>query len=325
MIVLSADECHDSAGLIFTPLVGEKILSGGFMYKFLDETKSNLAVDTDTGEVVEAKTVVMPVGSKVITPKQQEAYDEWREQQLKKETRRKIQDEFGYFYFVMKEHEFGNISAENAARLVYLCTFLNYNNEFVWSQRRRVMKSDLQDILLVSLKTAYKFWNEVKDKYIIDCGINGLKLVCPDIIRGRIDNNKPYTKFYIDGIRKIYKACPTNKHRYLGYIYKLLPYTNIEYNIFCHNPDETNIDNVKPLTLTEICSVIGLEESHTDRLRKIYRSLIFECGGKDLYALIFIYNQSGIKSMRGFINPMIFYSGSNYTKVEILKLFAVKK
>lgn len=294
------------------------------MLKYIDEKNSNLARDEDTGEVIEATTVIVPIGSKIQTPEQQKAAREWREQQEKQLIRRKLQDEFGYFYFVMKEHEFGNISAESAARLIYLCTFLNFNNEFVWSQRRKIKKSDLQDVLLVSLKTAYKFWNEVKDKYIIDCGSDGLKLNCPDIIRGRIDNGKSYAKFYIDGIRKIYKACPTHKHRYLGYIYKLLPYSNIEYNIFCHNPEETDIDNIEPLTLTELCSILGFEESHTDRFRKVYRNLVFEYGGKEIYAVVFLYNQSGIKSLRGFINPLIFYSGSNYTKVKILEIFSVK-
>lgn len=295
------------------------------MYKFLDETKSNLAVDEDTGEVTEAKAVIIPIGSRVITPKQQEAYDELKERQIKREMRRKIQDELGYFYFVMREHEFGKLSAESSARLVYLCTFLDYDNKFMITNHRIMKKSDLKEILFVSARTALNFWKEVEDTYIVDLGKDGLRLNNPNIIRGCITSSeKIYKKFYIDGIRKVYRVCPISKHKYLGYIFKLLPYVNTEYNMLCRNPDEEELKEIVPLTATEICRLIGYDETNVGRLTQLYKKLTFENQGEEEYFLSFIYNQSGLRSLRAFINPHILYSGSNYERVKVVGELAVK-
>lgn len=293
------------------------------MYKFLDETKSNLAVDEDTGEVTEAKAVIIPIGSRVITPKQQEAYDELKERQIKREMRRKIQDELGYFYFVMREHKFGNISAESAARLIYLCTYLNYNNEFMLTERKKMKKSDLKDVLGLSLRTTYNFWNDVKDTYISDYGEDGLKLVSPYIIRGHITkSDELYKKFYLEGVRCVYEATAINKHRYLGYIFQLLPYINTEYNIICNNPNETDIEQIQPLLIDEICDILDYDKTHRSRFINIYRNLTFEYRGNKEYFVTFMTPLDRKELTKAFINPHVLYSGSDYHKVEVLGAFA---
>ena len=296
------------------------------MYKFLDETKSNLAVDEDTGEVTEAKAVIIPIGSRVITPKQQEVYDELKERQIKREMRRKIQDELGYFYFVMREHRFGNISAESAARLIYLCTYLNYNNGFMLTERRKMKKSDLKDVLGLSLRTTYNFWNDVKDVYVSDCGEDGLKLISPFIVRGQITKSDSlYKKFYLEGIRCIYKATSISKHRYLGYVFQLLPYINTEYNIICKNPDETELEKVQPLLIDEICDILDYDKTQRSRFMNIYRQLIFEYRGRKECLVNFVTTLDYKELTRAYVNPHILYSGSNHHIVEMLGTFAVVK
>ena len=292
------------------------------MYKFLDETKSNLAVDEDTGEVTEAKAVIIPIGSRVITPKQQEVYDELKERQIKREMRRKIQDELGYFYFVMREHKFGNISAESAARLIYLCAYLNYTNEFMLTEKQKMKKSDLQDILGLCTGTTHKFWKEVCDVYISDFGEEGLKLCCSEIVRGKLsDTTCQYQKVYIESIRNIYRATPPTKHRYLGYIFQLLPYINIEYNIICENPRETELDKIKPLKISEICDILGYDRKNIKRFKNIYKQLVFDYRGQKerLFTFFSYWNEDA--NMRACINPHILYCGSDYRKVEILGAF----
>lgn len=289
------------------------------MLKYIDEKNSNLACDEDTGEVIEATTVIVPIGSKIQTPEQQKAAREWREQQEKRLIRRKLQDELGYFYFVMRQHRFGKISAESAARLIYLCTYLNYKNEFMLTERDKMKKIDLKNVLNLSVSTTFKFWKEVENVYIIDQGENSLKLCCSDIVRGKlVDKTNLYQKIYIESIRNIYRATPSTKHRYLGYIFKLLPYVNTEYNIICNNPEETNLKKVDPFTATEICRLLGYDEENVSRLIKIYKKLTFNYEGEEEYFLSLVYNQSGYKSLRAFVNPHIMYSGSDYKRVEVI-------
>lgn len=296
------------------------------MYKFLDETQSNLAVDEDTGEATETKAVIIPIGSRVITPKQQKAYDELKERQIKREMRRKIQDELGYFYFVMREHRFGNISAESAARLIYLCTYLNYNNEFMLTERRKMKKSDLKDVLGLSGSTTFKFWKEIENIYISDCQEKGLTLCCPDIVRGKlIDTTNQYQKVYIESIRSIYKSTQSTKHRYLGYIFQLLPYVNVEYNLICANPKEKELGEIHPFTVAEICNILGYDKKNIKRFKNIYRRLTFNYRGRNEYLFTFISQWDGEEAMSVFVNPHILYSGSDYHKVEILGGFVAVK
>jgi hypothetical protein len=295
------------------------------MLKYIDEKNSNLARDENTGEVIEATTVIIPIGSKIQTPEQQKTAREWHKKQTKQLICRKMQDELGYFYFVMREHEFGKLSAESSARLVYLCTFLDYDNKFMITNHRIMKKSDLKEILFVSARTALNFWKEVENTYIVDLGKDGLRLNNPNIIRGCITSSeKIYKKFYIDGIRRVYRACPISKHKYLGYIFKLLPYVNTEYNVICKNPDEEIWKEIMPLTATEICRLIGYDETHVNRLTQLYKKLTFENQGEAEYFLSLIYNQSGLHSLRAFINPHVLYSGSNYERVKVVGELAVK-
>lgn len=293
------------------------------MYKHLESENVTLLVNTETGELVEGVPVVVPAGSKIITPDQQKAQKEWSAKKEQKEIRRKIQDELGYFYFVMKEHEFGNISAENAARLIYLCTYLNYNNEFMLTRRTKMKKNNLKDILGLSTSTTFKFWKEVENIYIKDHGECGLKLCCSDIVRGKlVDINNQYQKVYMESVRNIYKAMPPTKHRYLGYIFKLLPYVNVEYNIICTNPKETDLKKVKPLKISEICNIIGYDTKNIKRFKEIYKQMIFEYHGQKERLFTFISKWDGEANMNAVVNPHILYSGNNYRKVEVFGAFA---
>lgn len=296
------------------------------MLKYIDEKNSNLARDEDTGEVIEATTVIIPIGSKIQTPEQQKAAREWCEKQTKRLMQRKLQDELGYFYFVMRQHRFGNISAESAARLVYLCTYLNYNDEFMLTERTKMKKSDLKEILGLSLRTTYNFWNDIKDVYVSDCGEDGLKLISPYIIRGHITkSDQSYKKFYLEGIRCIYKATPISKHRYLGYVFQLLPYINTEYNIICKNPDETELEKIQPLLIDEICDILDYDKSQRSRFINIYRKLIFEYHGRKECFVNFFTSLDYKELTRAYVNPHILYSGSNHRMVEMLGTFAVVK
>lgn len=295
------------------------------MYKYIDEKNSNLAYNEETGEVIEAVTIMAPVGSIVRTPEQRKAYKEHEVKMRQRELRRKAHEELGYFYFVMREHQFGNISAESAARLIYLCTYLNYHNEFMLTERTKMKKSDLKDVLGLSSRTTYNFWKDIENAYVSDCGKDGLKLISPYIVRGRLGKTENlYKKFYLEGVRCIYEATATSKHRYLGYIFQLLPYVNTEYNVICKNPDENIIEQVEPLLIDDICDILGYDKTQRSRFINIYRQLTFEYRGHEEWFVTFITPQDYSELTKAYVNPHVFYSGSDYRKVETLGLFVKK-
>ena len=233
------------------------------------------SLNTDTGELRKLYNIEYEEGSivKIITPEQKEIIKEKEEQKLYKKTSRA---ELGDFYFIMEENSLGNLSTSGAVRLIYLCTYLNYDNKFMIYRRKEMQKSDIKDLLQLSKSAFHNFWNEVSPTYIIEEG-NTFKVNTKEINRGKKRSKKSsYRKIWINQVRKLYQNTPTSKHKHLGYIFNLLPYINIQYNILCWNPDERILDNIKPLTVKEFCDNIGYNFNQVARLITIYQNITFD-------------------------------------------------
>ena len=295
------------------------------MYTYFEENGNDYAVNTLTGEGLDAIKTIVPVGSRIITPEQQEAYKKRKEIERLKAQRIEQDSDLGYFYFLRKDHETGKISADTLGRLIYLLTYLDYDGNLMLSQRKPMKKSDLENVMGLSRSTVWRFWQEINGRYIVETdGV--LKLSNNDVIRGKLcTDGHVYQKFYINAIRKLYRRIKkTSHHKYLGYVYMTLPYINLEFNIICHNPDETNLKAVKPMSIGEFCNKIGYDAGNFDRLRKIYSQITFDVDEEEQYFLSFVMNNYDANSIRMFVNPRILYSGSNYKDVEMLGVFCKK-
>lgn len=293
-------------------------------YKPIKVDGADYFIDTRTGEIINGINVTIPIGSKVNTPAQIEAYKEYNNK-TKKEYRNKTLKELGYFYFLAIDNQLNRLSPETAARLVYLCTYLNFDNCFMLSPKSRMQKSDLQRILNVSTGTLFKFWQEVSKLYIIQDN-DGLKLANDDIIRGKINSEKnAYQKFYIEAIRILYRATTVSKHKYLGNIYQILPLINREYNILCWNQQETILDDVERIDIKELCELLKYDVHNYKKLLNNYRQITFNINGKEEYFLSYVKNDDDLKETGLFVNPHILYCGSDYKKVEVLGAFCKKK
>ena len=77
------------------------------MYTYFEENGNDYAVNTLTGEVLDAIKTIVPVGSRIITPEQQEAYKKRKEIERLKAQRIEQDSDLGYFYFLRKDHETG--------------------------------------------------------------------------------------------------------------------------------------------------------------------------------------------------------------------------
>lgn len=299
------------------------------MYTYFEENEHSYAVCDKTGELLDTINITVPIGSRIFTPEQQEACKKRKEIETQQSIRRAMMDELGYFYFVLCENQFEGLAPETVTRLILLCTYLNYNHCLMLTQRTPMKIKDLQNILGVSKSTVSRFWNEVNPRFLIeDEETKNIKLNTDTIFRGKIAKNQKgnsYQKFYVDAIRKLYKNTAKNNQKYLGYIFKLLPFINLEFNIICFNPDETELDKVVPMTLKEFCNCIDYNVTNVSRLLSIYRNLKFEVTlhNRTYHERFCTFVNDGINRLnsRIFINPRILYAGSDYTKVEILGAF----
>lgn len=295
-----------------------KVNAGRYLYE------GDFCIDTLTGERLDTVTVTAPVGTSVRTPAQQDAYKKVQALNDYKQRRKSNQKELGNFYFASTENDFKKLTPETAARLIYLCTYLDFDNSLKW-KRRNMKKSDLQELLGVSRGTAFKFWKEVSPLYLVEDAA-GLKLVNSDFIRGSIkSSNKSYQKFFINFVRKLYESTDTTRHRHLGYVFGVLPYVNIEYNVLCWNPCEKVLEDINSLSLSEFCDLIGCYKDDVKSLMDKYEQITFPVNGQQEYFLSYVVHNSDFDGARLFVNPKIFYAGSDYRKVEILGAFTKKE
>ena len=311
--------------------------SGGYRTKYVSFEGYEIIRDPATGEVIgqleratgeiyENLNVNIPVGSFYITPEQQRQRKANKEQA---EKRRRVQEEnaaLGKFYFVPADTRFNGIMPETVTRLVFLATYLQYDsNRLMLTERTPMRRRDLPAILGLSKATVSRFWHEVSPIYVQE-DKDGLMLFNSDVFkRGRIPRKRfiQYQKFYVDGIRKLYNGTAVKYHRRLGYLFKLLPYVNIEYNVLC-SPDcvpELDIENVNMISLAEFCTLIGFDTKHAHDLVQTYKEILFDVRGTRERFVSLVYDGIDKQRARIFVNPHIFYHGSDYKKVETLGAF----
>ena len=303
-------------------------------YTFMTEVDGKqYKVNTDTGEATEMITIIAPIGTKWQTPEQQEnarRRAEFIKQKEEKEYYKKLVGrELGHFYWILADNAFSDLQPQTVTKLLMLCTYLYYDDTFRRSRKTTIKKKDIQYILGVSKAAAFEFWREVKDKYIIEHNGNLYISERANIFRGSLPKTQEpevrhYQKAYINSIRKLYKATNIRKHKQLGYVFKLLPYINLEYNIICKDPFEKEIDSIIPLTVKDLCELIGYNPSQATRLLKELQTLTFEHNHRQEFLLSYVDNGcNAVQSKMVFINPHILYNGSDFTRVKVLGSFCL--
>lgn len=285
-------------------------------------------VNVRTGEIIETVRVEVPVGSRIYTPEEQEAYRKHKELEQKKSYRRTANADLGKnFYFVPAEQDFGDISPQTATRLIYLATYAEFETGKLMRTRRKPMKkTDLPQLLNISESSVKSFWREASPEYI-HTDDNGFIIVNTEIFqRGylkRCSKGTEYQKFFCENVQKIYNATDISQHKHLGYVFQMLPHINYEYNVLCRNTDETDVHRIDQLTLDDFCTEIGFDKSNLSRLLHIYRTLTFDVNGQQERFCAFIYDGIDKGESRIVVNPHILYNGTDFRHVEILATFCV--
>ena len=295
----------------------------------IDETTGQpFVINLKTGEVQDAINVTVATGTIFYTPEQQEAYKRRKEHEALKQTRIKANKPLGDFFFTPSCEQFKGISPETVTRLIYLNTFIGFeNNTLMQTARTSISRRDLPDILHISKATVTRFLKEVCPDYLIEQA-DGTILSNKSVFwRGHIKRNCTfpiYQKFYINGVRALYQSVSRNNHRQLGYFFKLLPFINVEYNLLCTNPLETELDKIELLSVADFCKLINYDVLHVNKLLDIYRNVYFDVQGKQERFCAITYegiNKAGAKIC---INPNILYCGSDFEQVKIISAFCKK-
>lgn len=300
------------------------ISASGYKY-FTNEDGTTMAVNFKTGEVTEARQAILPAGSWIMTPEDIAAYNERKRQQREFFLQKHTMGQLGKFCFLSINSSLNCLPPAAAARLIYLSSFLRYGTDCLYITQRTPMKlSDLQKVMGLSNATIRRFLEEVCPSYLSADESGNLHINTSVFRRGALpkkDRLGAYQKVYIEAVRNLYRATPISKHKQLGYIFLMLPYINIQYNMLCKNPYETDIACVEPLTVREFCNLIGHSYSTVARLREAYSRIRFMVNGQQELFCAFVSDGSSLDDARIFVNPHVFYSGTDPERVEVLGHF----
>ena len=262
-----------------------------------------IIVDSDTGEVLRE----MEYGDHIRTKTQDEHFQNEKH-------RRNLKNEYGNFVFLV--FQYGEellpiIKEANLTRLIYLATYCNYENELkigYKSMNKKMMKK----IMKLSENVFYGFVSEITNANILLEKDGKLFLNEKVFFKGNVPKEigANFTRINIDGVRTLYETADSaSYHKFLSYAFKLIPYTNKEWNIICFNPDEYDKNKIIPCSKKDILDLLGIK-NHRDAVFTKMKSYKFH--GKNLFSVL-INNETTI-----FINPRVFYGGSRYKEVEII-------
>lgn len=265
------------------------------------------------------------------TPEDVENYKKRKEAEQEFEWRRlhiqRLNDEAGDFVFLLyninEALAFG-VQPATLTRLIYLSTYMDYNNRLCLSRVTSMTQQDIKKVLKVSQSTYERFVDEVFGKKIITKDEDGRLYLDTNIfLRGSVAKlsknsiDKNLIRVYYNGVREIYKKAKISEHSKLAYLFQMIPFVNVQYNMLCHNPLETEMKYVQPMTMPEYCSIVGYSLNHIHRLKTFLKKITLD----GLPVFSFVENNEGLFC---YVNPNVFYAGKNHDKIEVLELFTKK-
>ena len=238
-----------------------------------------------------------------------------------------IRDSFGSFYFSIYNRLLKiDLKPQYRIRFIYLCTFMNYDNKLEFGNgignTKLMVERDLIEVLGLSQNETIRTKKALIESDLIS--IEDDKTISINkryAIKGKITkrDSRESVRIMENGLREIYAKAKPSEHKRLDIFIKVLPYVNYNHNVLCKNPNESDVDKVEALTLSELCEIVGYDKTKSVRLKnellkiKVDEQMafgVFETGyGKRLY-----------------VNPKVYYKGRDLESLRaLINMFNIKK
>ena len=262
---------------------------------------------------------------KVVTKEELERYKQFLETQKKYEYKgmeiKARYKENGSFVWLLynagKVLDLG-IAPDELTKLIFVSTYMDYNNRLMLTDNKIMRKSDMRDVLKVSERTFVSFWKSITDAKLLIRKPDSEELFLNTKVFQRGTTVKSVDvdriRLYRKSIRSLYKQARIGEHRLLSYLFQAIPFVNINYNIICNNPTETDLDLVKPMTMADYCEIIGYSPENCRRLKTLLKKLRLN----KVIVFSFVDNANGLFC---YVNPNVYYAGNEWKRVEVLGEF----
>lgn len=290
-------------------------------------------VDGATGEVV-------PVAANTTIMGEEEREGYKRRAEQTKEHKEYVvaqKDVCGDFYWTLfdsKEEYYPNVSDSMLAKIVYLITYMDYDSNLLvvqdspTSPKRPMLKKDVAKVIRLHRCKFSRFWEELLATGIIAEESDGKLRVCSLFCKGSLTKkNMAAMKVFTHAVRYMYENIDVRSHQYISYLFRLIPYINLKYNVFCKNPLETDKSEVVRMTAKDMCHIFGIDDANVKRFIKTLFKLSFVDRNGDKRSVITLVTNYKNDGERNFvlINPQ-FYAGymSKADMLSVMDEFAIK-
>ena len=211
------------------------------------------------------------------------------------------------------------IQPDELTKLIYISTYMGYNNRLMVSEDESMTKKQMREILRVSEDTFHQFYISLTNTGILSEDIDKCLYLNTSIFkRGTIKDVKDIdcnrTRLYIKSIRSLYTQAKVSEHKLLSYLFQAIPFVNVNYNIMCFNPLENDLQKVKPMIMKDFCIIIGYSQDNDRRLKTKLKGLRLQ----QLPVFSFVDNADGLFC---YINPNVYYAGNKWEEVKVLGRF----
>ncbi len=205
-----------------------------------------------------------------------------------------------------------------------MATYIGHENNVLKYDNGIIMDSiGLKEILGMCNYRFREFIQKLKENNIIRCKDENIYINEELFFKGsmsKIVSTKEMTRIRIETIRQLYKECPKSKLKILSYLYKLIPFTNMENNVVCKNIYEKDPNNIDFISLSDFAKILGYDEQNISRLKNDLLSIRYN--GEDCICFL---SGSSYSCWEIFINPFIFFAGNaENDNIKILKAHFVK-
>jgi hypothetical protein len=251
------------------------------------------------------------------TKEQLEAYKKYKELQKRKPKA----EEFVWILFRYGEELFPEVDKASLIRLLFISTFIDKDKEAkenrLTDNRGKTFftKKEVKQVLKLSSTCFDNFWNEMISNNIFALNDNKEVVINDEMFQygeiKELDENR--IRLFCGAVRRLYIRCNPRQHKLLGYIFRMIPFVSKEYNIICHNPEEVNMDMVRPMTLENFCITIGYDVSHAQRLLKDILSV--QIDGQQLVKYV---SDGKLHTSYLVVNPRAYYAGYHTAELSVL-------
>lgn len=172
-----------------------------------------IAVDSESGEVLE--------GARIYTKEQVESHQQHQELKKKVEQFRTVTKDEQFVWSLFNNYKnLQDIKPQTAIRLVYLATYLSYDDNFLKNNGNTITRQKMQSLMALKDTTFREFLKEVTAKKYLLKEHKSYRLNDNFFAKGELKLSSDLSenravRLYINAIRKLYLGTPQSKHVYL--------------------------------------------------------------------------------------------------------------